>query len=419
MNGALARTLPAMTAVQAMVAMGTFALSVLAPQLGVEVQALGWLGSVLFGVGALSSLAAGWSIRRFGDLQLAGLCMLAVLLAMLCLAVDAMGLTRLIGLNVTGWSLWPAVVLLGLAFGPETPASVSALARVTPLAQRPWVFSMRQTGNQIGAVIGSISLPLLFLHDAAAPFWLVAALSSCVGLWCVRLAAKTPAPAMATMPLTTATAVPTASLPANGTASPRHGATGLRELANSRPLQRLTVAIVVFMAAQVCLNFFAMSHAVRHWQLPPTTAAAWVAWMQGAGLIGRLLWGYVAQRPGVATGRLLGGLGLLMGAAGLPLFLWPGTPPTVVLASLLGVLGLSASGWNGVMMAEIARIAGAARAGAVAGAVLMFGYSGLALAPLCFAAMGSAIGTSATFVALTAAAGAMGLYLLLSVRRDR
>ncbi len=404
MNGALARTLPAMTAVQAMVAMGTFALSVLAPQLGVEVQALGWLGSVLFAVGALSSLAAGWCIRRFGDLQLAGLCMLAVLLAMLCLAIDAMALTPLIGSNATGWSLWPAVVLLGLAFGPETPASVSALARVTPLAKRPWVFSVRQTGNQIGAVVGSLSLPLLFLHDAAAPFWLVAALSLCVGVWCVRLTART---------MVTATEVPSAGLPTTGTAP---DATGLRELANSDPLKRLTVAVVVFMAAQVCLNFFVMSHAVRHWQLPPTAAAAWVAWMQAAGLVGRLLWGYVAQRPDVATGRLLGGLGLLMGAAGLPLFLWPGTPSAVVLAPLLGLLGLSASGWNGVMMAEVARISGAARAGAVAGAVLMFGYAGLALAPLCFAAMGGRFGTAATFAALTAAAGVMGLYLLLSSR---
>ena len=50
MSSAVARTLPAMTAVQAIVAMGTFALSVLAPQLGVDMRLLGfidagWLGS--------------------------------------------------------------------------------------------------------------------------------------------------------------------------------------------------------------------------------------------------------------------------------------------------------------------------------------------------------------------------------------
>ena len=49
---AVARTLPAMTAVQAVVAMGTFALSVLAPQLGVELSRLGLLGSALFAIGA-------------------------------------------------------------------------------------------------------------------------------------------------------------------------------------------------------------------------------------------------------------------------------------------------------------------------------------------------------------------------------
>src|SRR6266567_564669 len=64
LSGAVARTLPAMTAVQAVVAMGTFALSVLAPQLGVDVRMLGLIGSALFAIGALSSLMAGWLIRR-------------------------------------------------------------------------------------------------------------------------------------------------------------------------------------------------------------------------------------------------------------------------------------------------------------------------------------------------------------------
>jgi MFS family permease len=181
-----------MTAVQAVVAMGTFALSALAPQLGVDLQALGWLGSALFGIGALSSLATGWLIRRVGDLALAALCMLAVLLAMLCLAV-----------GTVGWPLWLAVLLLGLAFGSETPASVSVLARMTPLERRPWIFSVRQTGNQIGAMAGSLLLPALLPQGAARPFLLVAALALAVALWCAWLrrgpgpAATEPAVALA------------------------------------------------------------------------------------------------------------------------------------------------------------------------------------------------------------------------------
>ena len=388
MSSAVARTLPALTAVQALGAMGTFALSVLAPQLGVDMRLLGFIGSALFAAGALSSLMSGWLVRRLGDLQLAALCMGCVMLAMLCLAGEAAG-----G-GVLRWSLWPAVILLGCAFGPETPASASVLTRVTPLARRPWVFSIRQTGNQIGAMAGSLALPVLMLWHASGPFAVVAALALCVGLWCLALVRRD------------------GGAPAVVVAASRKG-NGLREVAASPLLRLLTLTMVVFMATQVCLNFFAMSHAVRHWQLPVPVAAGCVALMQGAGLAGRLFWGRVAQRSGLPTSRLLGGLGLWMGAAGLLLFLWPGTPPSVVMAVLFVLLGFSASGWNGVMIAEISRVAGMERAGAVTGAALMFGYAGLAVAPLAFAAMGQAWGTDSAYAVLAAATGALGLRLLL------
>ena len=383
-NTALMRTLPAMTAVQALVAMGAFALSVLAPQLGIDVQRLGLLGSLLFAIGAVASLASGRLIRRFGDLQVAGLCMLAVALAMLCLVGGALGIA-------SAWAPWAAVALIGLAFGPETPASASVLSRVTPLERRPLVFSIRQTGNQIGAMAGSIVLPLLLVAHVASPFVLLGSLAACVALWCFVLGRRDGQRAE----LRTAVA-----------------ADGLRTLLGSPSLRWLTVATLAYSAAQVCLNFFVMSHAVQRWQLSIPVAAGWVAWMQAGGLAGRLLWGWVAQRKGVASARLLGGLGLLMGASGLALFLWPGTPPTAGLAPLLLLVGLSASGWNGVMVAEVSRVAGVERAGAVTGAVLMFGYSGLALAPLAFAALGSTAGTSPAFGLLFALAGLIGLGLL-------
>jgi MFS family permease len=384
LTSAVARTLPAMTAVQAVVAMGTFALSVLAPQLGVDVRTLGLVGSFLFAVGAGSSLLSGWLIRRMGDLRLAAACTGMVLLAMVCLAAEALRGGAL------HWSLWPAALLLGLAFGPETPASASVLARVTPPARRPWVFSIRQTGNQIGAIAGSLALPVLMVIHAAWPFALVASLALGTALWCLVLVRSDGGASSASAPLR---------------------GNGLRELAASPVLRLLTLTVVVYMAAQVCLNFFAMSHAVRHWQLSVPVAAGWVALMQAAGLAGRLFWGRVAQRPEVSTSRLLGGLGLLMGGAGLVLFLWPGTPPPGALVVLFALLGLSASGWNGVMVAEIARVAGVARAGAVTGAVLLFGYSGLTVAPIAFAALGGTLGTDWAYAILLGTTALVGACL--------
>ena len=380
-----------MTAVQAVVAMGAFALSVLAPQLGVDLARLGLLGSALFAVGAVASLATGRLIQRFGDLQLTALCMGCVALAMACLGIDA---ARSGGVY---WSLWPATLLLGLAFGPETPASASVLARVTPPARRPWVFSIRQTGNQIGAMAGSLCLPALLLRHPALPFALVAALAVLIAIACLRLV-RSEGPGK-----------PEAALPS----APAGHASGLRELAASPALRLLTATMVVFMATQVCLNLFVVSHAVQQWRMAVPVAAGWAAWMQLSGLIGRLLWGRIAQRPGVPTRRLLGALGLLTSGSGLTVFLWPSVPPFAALAVLVALLGLSASGWNGVMVAEITRLAGPARAGAVTGATLLFGYAGLALAPVGFAAAGGAVGTSLAFAALLAASAAVGARLLV------
>ena len=50
---------------------------------------------------------------------------------------------------------------LGLAFGPETPASTALLGKLVTDERRALVFSVRQTGNQIGAVLGSLSLPAI------------------------------------------------------------------------------------------------------------------------------------------------------------------------------------------------------------------------------------------------------------------
>ena len=89
----------------------------------------------------------------------------------------------------------------------------------------------------------------------------------------------------------------------------------------------------------------------------------------------------------------------------------------MIMALLIALLGLSASGWYGVMVAEHARLAGPARAGAVTGAALLFGYAGLALAPPGFAVLGGALGTATAFALPLAATAALGARLLWAADR--
>jgi sugar phosphate permease len=391
----LALALPAMTLLQAIVALGTFSLSVLAPQLGLSVTHLGLLNAMLFGIGALGSLHAGRLIRCIGDLQLACCCLLAVAAAMLCLAAgSALGMD---------WAVWPAALLLGFAFGPETPASTSVLARVTPAARRPLVFSVRQTGNQLGAIAGSLALPLLLIADARLPFACVSVMALVGGLWCAMLARGARLRLPPNMPI--------ASTLDSG---------ALARVLTSRALLLLALATLAYSATQVCLNTFLMSYLVRERQQAAVEAAQMVALLQTGGLAGRLFWGWAAQRIGAggALTTLLGALGLLMAASGAALVTASPAGGALVFCLLAVATGFTASGWNGVMIAEIARIAGPDRAGELTGAVLMFGYAGLALAPLAFVAAGTGSGMIGAFLLLFACAAAAGLALAVFAPRS-
>ncbi|MCM2339887.1 MFS transporter [Rhodoferax sp.] len=372
-------TLVPMLLLQATVALGLFSLATLAPALQISVPELGWLNMFLFGVGALIAFQAGRLLRWLGPWPVAILCAVSVALGMACLAL---------------WgrpAIWFAAFFFGLAFGPETPASTALLAAVTPAARRPLVFSVRQTGNQIGAIGGSLTLPLLLALDARLPFILVAVISLSLALWCAWLARK---------PGLRHVAIHASSVPKRPKLPLQKRAWAL----GTMPLRWLALAAFLFSATQMSLNVFLLSHAVWTWGMALPQAAAWVALLQLGGLIGRLAWGWLAQHFASAS-RLLGAIGLLAASTGLLLMLSPLSLGGWVFGTLLLVLGFAASGWNGVLVAEVTRLAGSHQAGELTGRVLGYGYLGLAFAPGAFAWAAGLTDTRIGFVCLFLATG--------------
>ena len=381
----LAAALPAMTLLQVIVALGLFAISVLAPQIGLSFAELGAINTLLFVVGAFSAAASGELVRRFGDLPTAVGCALCIALAMLAAAAG-------------GWGFWIAALLIGLAFGPETPASTSVLSRLCPPDKRTLVFSVRQTGNQIGAMTGSLLLPWLWTVQPWLPFVAVAIAAAAAAQWFGRMQRR---PAFAG-PV--------------GVARP--GWQALRRIVRTPILLALAIATLFFTALQMCVNTFLMSHAVQVLALDVPTAAWVVATAQGLGLVGRLFWGWTGRRPG-ASAPLLVMLGLAMGIAAASLPLLDPTTPTFAVFGLAALLGFTASGWNGVFVAESARRAPPDEPAAMTGGLLLFGYGGLALAPAAFAAMTGVIGSGGAFRVLGATCIVAALVLAVQLRRTR
>ncbi|MBR0816251.1 MFS transporter [Bradyrhizobium diazoefficiens] len=365
---ALLPALAAMTWLQALVALALFAPGAIAPRAHIEVWQLSLFSCAVFAVGIPASFWGGGFIARMGSLRMASLCAAAIIVSM---ALASLGSTA---------ALLAAGLCLGLAFGPETPASAALLARLVTAERRAFVFSVRQTGNQIGAVCGSLVLPAIAI--TLGPVWCYAAVGACALLAILLFERLRPAYG--------AKAVPPPKLDLRAR---------LALVTADRRIAMLALASMPFSAMQVSLNTVFVTLGTRELGLSHIEAGMALACAQAGGLLGRLGWGYVAMRLDASRGVLVViGLGMafcaaLLGLDGASL----GRPWQFAVAALFG---LTASGWNGVFIAEIARLAPQDRIGDTAGAVLTASYAGLLAAPALVSILDGVAGLGAAFFAL-------------------
>lgn len=382
----------AMAGVQIVVMMAVFGVPVLAPliaaELGYPPSSIGLLVGSMCAVAIVSSVWGGRAATRRGSFRVCQICMLAVALAS---ALTALG---------TPLSLAAAALVLGIAFGPETPASAFLLGRLSPPQRLPLIFSVRQTGNQIGGMAASLALPLL------VP--LVGWRGALLGIAAIALAY-----------LLVLEVGRRHYEPRPPAAADRAARSSWREslalVLRERPLRRLALASLAFSMLQLSINSFLVSHAVIELGLDLVAAGRLMAIVQGAGLLGRVGWGLVGARW-VAPGRLIALLGAAMSAfAALLLFLPPGLPAPLL--ALYGfALGLCGSGWNGVFLAEVARLAPAGRIGEATGGVLMFTFLGLVVGPTLFAAIVQWTGSYGVAFAALSVVSLSGVALLAQRR---
>lgn len=362
----LAVSLVAMTALQALVALGLFAPGVIAPAAGLMAPDVALFSSACFAVGMASALLAGRLTGRLGSFGTASLCMMAVAAAMV---VSGLGGT---------FSLLMGGLLMGIAFGPETPASSGLLGRVASERHRPLVFSLRQTGNQLGAILASLLLPFLALKGGHWPFVFVAGAALVAAVVYGLLERK----------YSTAFEGPPVKIRAS-----------LALLRRDAAIRSLALASAPLSAMQLALNAFLVTHLVVNLRLEHALAGVVLGVAQAGGLVGRLGWGFVSGRFCSAR-ALLAALAVGMAVSATIVALLPEKTPLPILFPVAFLFGLTASGWNGVFLAEIARIAPEGRIAEVTGAVLMASYGGLFAAPLLISLLAGLGGLPLAYCAL-------------------
>ncbi|MGE5793550.1 MAG: MFS transporter [Bacteroidota bacterium] len=365
------------------------ALPVMAPAIAAETglapSLLGVYSFVMWSAAMVGSGLAGALIARLGSVR--------VVQVMLALSAIALGC------GASGWT--PALLivppLIGVACAIETPASSDILARVTRAQHRTFIFSLKQAGVQVGGMLAGVAYP------AALPAlgWrgAMAVLAAMMLAW-----------ALALEPMRRRIDAPRRT--------PRPPASGSGRFAlvwRHRALRDLATASFVFHAMQICLNTFLVAYLVSEHGFSLAAAGLALTVAQFGGLVGRLgFWLIVGPRLGVMT--LLVGIGFGMTAAGLATGLAAGALPLPALWALCFFFGLTASGWNGVFLAEIARQAPAGEIARVTGGVMIMSYAGLILGPLAFSAAVGAATMGAGYV-LLAAGTFVGTLVLRGARR--
>ena len=122
----------------------------LAPDLGITPQWIGVFIGLVYAGAMLGSLAAGGFIAQLGSIRLSQLCVL------LC----AVGIALVALLPGSAAALLVAAAfLLGLGYGPITPASSAVLIRTTPPSRMALTFSIKQTGVPAGAALAGAVMP--------------------------------------------------------------------------------------------------------------------------------------------------------------------------------------------------------------------------------------------------------------------
>ena len=362
--------------IQAMVAMALLTLPVMAPvaakALEVSPALVGVYVAITYAGAMFASLTSGTTVSRLGPIRVS---QLGLILCAIGLCLCAVPWLPAIGLGA---------LLIGLGYGPITPASSQILARTTQPSQMALVFSIKQTGVPVGAMMAGAIVPSLMLGIDWQWSLVVVAVACVVSAALsqpLREAMDDLRQASLTFQMSTLT-------------------TPLRMVLGHRALSTMAACSFMFSMVQMSLTTYLVTYLHDDLAYGMVSAGLLLSVTQMGGIGGRIAWGLVADRW-LGAQKTLALLAILMASSALATALLLPKLAIWGIWSVLLVFGASAIGWNGVYLAEVARQAPEGKASVATGGTLTFTFLGVVIGPPLFGALSSAFGTyRAGFLAL-------------------
>lgn len=374
--------------------MGTmvmYAPAVLAPaarvDIGVSASSVGAMSSICYGGAIAANIISGQAITRFGPLRWSQICLL-----MQAGSTGLIASGNLILVVIGG-------LILGAGYGPLTPASSAILVKRIPEKLRATIFSIKQAGVPAGgALTGAMIPPLILLFS-----WEVAILT--LGGLCVLLAALIH-PAREEFDRGDL---------AVSSVSKQNITESLKMLSADSQLREISLMSVLYSGMQMMFVSFFVVFLTEHVGFTLLQAGGAMAVAMTAGILARVLWGVVADRF-VKPRIVLGGLGLGTSIATVTMALITPDWPLFVVYGVGIVMGMTSISWNGVFLAEVARIAPRGDVGMATSAALMVTFFGVLVFPALCSGLISATGSYTTMFLIMAAINILPTMLFLCRR---
>jgi predicted MFS family arabinose efflux permease len=290
------------------------------------------------------------------------------------------------------------IVLMGLSYGVIVPSSSLVLAECYSQRMQPLVVSVRQTGVPVGTAMVALTAPLVAQNFGWQSMMLLV-LAVLAGTFVLSLPGLRPFGTIS--------------------ANPPHRQNllaALRSVLRDPATRRLALVAGVYGINQAALTTYLVPGLVWIHGLSVGRSAGYLAIATVAGAAARIVFGMTTARFGRAMLHLAM-IGLVSGLAWL-LLLWPlASAGLLTIGSIL--LGMTAMGWNGILLAEIALAAPAGRTTEAVATGTSFAYFGVLVAPLAFVQLDHALGSKAGALAGLAVLAVMaGAVLLLAGDRQ-